>query len=203
MSRIGLLGISGKPITSGHFSLIELAANECDQVKLFISLSDRKRPGEFPIYGKDMKLIWNKYLEPSLPGNVDVKYAVSIPTPVQSIFSVLEEAEDANDTKNVYVIYSDPVDMERFIDKSLARSAPSIFKNGKIEKRIVERTETVNISGTKMRSFLASKNIKKFISFLPPEVQSDGKKIYDILMRNSTNESLLRTYVSAVVKRQI
>ncbi len=53
--RIGLVPVSAKPYHIGHHALVTRAAEENDQVLLFVSTSDRKRKGEVPILGADME----------------------------------------------------------------------------------------------------------------------------------------------------
>ena len=60
--RIGLIAMSAKPFHAGHDGLVRMAAGECDAVHLYVSLSDRKRPGEIPILGSDMQIIWTRYI---------------------------------------------------------------------------------------------------------------------------------------------
>ena len=55
---IGLVPMSAKPFHEGHMSLIRKASDECKQVIVYVSTSDRKRKGEITIFGEDMQLIW-------------------------------------------------------------------------------------------------------------------------------------------------
>ena len=55
MKTIGLVPMSAKPYHTGHDGLVRIAASENDEVLLFVSISDRKRPGEMPLLGSDMK----------------------------------------------------------------------------------------------------------------------------------------------------
>lgn len=182
MKSIALVPISGKPIHAGHWGLIELASDECDEVRLFISTSDRARKGEIPIYGRDTKRIWDDYLEPALPSNVEVVYGGS---PVQRVFADLEDAEEIGDKTTTYVIYSDVEDILKFTDEFLSRSAPSLFERDQIRLRGVDRNETVNVSGTRMRSFLEKSDVRNFKKFLPHPVQQYSDEILSILLKGS------------------
>ena len=177
--KIALIPVSGKPWHAGHDSLVKIAANECSEVRLFVSTSDRKRPGEIPIYGEDMKKIWDEYLEPSLPGNVSVTYGGS---PVGNLYKELEGANLLK-SSDTFVIYSDNEDILKYKDSTLYKSAPFLFQNGQIELRGVSRLETIPVSGTDMRTYIESGNIKKFIELLPISVQKNGREIYDILKK--------------------
>ena len=175
---IGLLPASGKPWHAGHDGLLRLAASENDEVHLFISTSDRIKKGEFPIYGADMEFIWQKFLEPVLPGNVIVTYGG---TPVSHVYEELEAAEAAQEDEIFFKIYSDADDILKFTDDKLNKSAHTLFMNGQIERRSVDRTETTDISGTEMRQCLQNNEQEKFISFLPASARSSGTEIYKIL----------------------
>ena len=177
MKTIALLPASGKPWHAGHDSLLRIASNECDEVHLFVSLADRKRPGEMPIYGADMKVIWEKFIEPSLPSNVDVMY---VPVPVRSVYEELESAEEEG-SADVFQIYSDSEDILKYTDVALVKSAPTLMKEGRIVLRGVDRSETVNVSGTAMRKFLSMGDVENFGKFLPPAIRKHAGEIIDIL----------------------
>jgi cytidyltransferase-like protein len=178
--RIGLVPGSFKPLHAGHDAVIRLAAKENDKVKVFVSLSDRKRPGEIPILGSDMKAIWKGYIEPSLPGNVQVVY---VQNPVKSVW---EEVGNDNTTnvENTYRIYSDPEDLaQNYPKKSLIKYAGNLYSKNQIIPRAVQRTETVDVSGTKMRQYIETGDEKSFIKNLPKGV--NGKAIWDILSQSA------------------
>ena len=203
--RVGLVPMAAKPYHAGHDGLVRIAAGECDEVQLFVSTADRKRPGEMPIFGSDMMKIWTLFIEPSLPSNVIVSY---VNVPVQSVYEALEVGESRGDEGTVFVIYSDEEDILKYTDAHLSRSAPSLFERGQIELRGVCRYDTVNVSGTALRNMLSQCRAEEFIEFLPPAIRKDGMQIYDILSRNAceitpekkrrkkiTGESLLRHYI--------
>lgn len=217
MAKIGLIAMSAKPYHAGHDGLVRLAAGECDEVHLYVSLSDRARPGEVPIIGSDMDKIWKTYIEPSLPGNVKVTYGGS---PVGNIWKELGEASKAG-SQNAFAIYADPEDLAtNFPDALRLKYAQALEEAGQIELRPVQRTETVNVSGTKMRQFLEKGDSKSFIKNLPKGV--DGQAVWDILSATAKNppqvkatakaktavkkkpvvkgEALLRNYVRGVLR---
>lgn len=213
--KIALEAMSTKPLHAGHYGLIMIAVKECDEVHLYVSTSDRARPGEIPILGSDMLKIWKQYIEPTLPSNVRVTYGGS---PIGNIYKELGDADKAHD-KDTYVLYSDPEDMEvNFSDATLKKYCPNL----KTVKRPVQRTETVNVSGTKMRQFIEKGDMKSFIKNMPKNV--DARAIWDILKATAdnppevkktaaaktakkkiapTSESLLRRYVKEVLKLSV
>lgn len=177
--KIGLIAASCKPLHSGHDKLFRLAARECDVVKIFISLTDRKRPGEISILGSDMKKIWSIYA-PTLPGNVSLNYGGN---PVRNIYDFLgkENEEGSTDT---YVIYSDPVDMEHsFPSKSLSKYLGDLYATGHVVLEPVHRSETVNVSGTMMRKWIQDNDFVSFKAHCPQTMDSEG--IYAMLRSNA------------------
>ena len=162
---IGLIAGGFKPFTAGHYNLVQKASSECDEVKLFVSIGDRKREGELPLAWAQMQPVWNQYLEPAIVklGNVDVVYAR---TPIRSIMELLIDAnEDANN-------YSEEKQM---------RYWPRLIENDQFELKMIDRGETGGISGTVMRKALAKGNVKAFIAGLPEPVRLYGPAIFDML----------------------
>ena len=162
MWRIGLVPMSGKPVHAGHVGLIELAAGECDEVHVFVSTSDRARKGEAVISGEAMRKIWNLYLEPTMPNNVEIHYGG---IPVRKVYEMLAQEEAQENEDMIFVIYSDAEDILKYTDESLSKFAPSLYANEQIELRGVERQETVDVSGTKMREYMTKGDIKNFKKF--------------------------------------
>lgn len=205
--KIGLVPGSFKPYHAGHDSLIRIAADENDVVIVFSSTTDRLRPREIPLYGADMQQIIDKFVKPTLPSNVQM---ISVGVPVAAVWQELEKSEKAK-SKNTFTIYSDSEDILKYKPASLAKYAPKLYAKGQIALRGVDRNETVNVSGTAMREFIQNGDVEQFISMLPPAMQKNGKKIYNLLLKGSkktvvkkkplTSESLLRSYVSYTLKR--
>lgn len=192
--------MSGKPFHAGHDGLVRLAASECDQVHLFVSTSDRDN-----VSGKAMEQIWHELIEPGLPKNVDVTYGGS---PVGLAFKLLGDS-DAAGSQDSFSIYSDPDDSGRF--DTLPKYAPNLVNSGRVKNRIVERTSTVDISGTQMRQWLAAGDREQFIKHLPAGV--DGERYWDILSttvpepgtkqrtkKPVKGEALLRCFVRDVLR---
>jgi len=189
MANIGLIAMSAKPYHAGHDGLVRWAAGENDEVYLYVSLSDRKRPGEIPILGKDMATIWSSLIEATLPGNVKVEYGGS---PISKIYKQLENANQGSE--DTFTIYSDPVDIaQSYPENSLKKYAGNLFANDQIILKPIERSMTVNVSGTKMRQYLATGDKQNFIANLPSEI--DGEAVWNILSKSTKVENLLRTLI--------
>jgi hypothetical protein len=194
--KIGLLAMSAKPYHAGHDGLVRIAAKENDEVMLFVSTTDRARSGELRVSGDTMQEIWWDYIEPTLPSNVIPNYGG---IPVSKVYAALEKAE-ATGSQDVFSIYSDDEDILKYTDESLKRSAPTLFSNGQIKLRGVNRSETVPVSGTEMREFLEDGDMVGFTALLPPAIQKHGREIFDILQDEIVGESLLRRYVKTILE---
>lgn len=198
---IGLIPIAGKPLHIGHWKLIEKAADENDNVIVYTSLSDRAKKGEFPIYGEDFITIWSDIFIPALPNNVKVKF---VDSPVRSVMHELGWLEQSltQDAANVPSIklYSDKDDVDvNFKDEDLNKF-PTLLGSNKIEKVGVERTSTVDISGTKMREFLMNDDKKSFMKYLPPVSNSNKEEIWNTLMkRKPIQENPYKKFAEEVI----
>lgn len=168
--KIALIAMAAKPYHIGHDMLVRLAAKENDRVKLFVSLTDRVRKGEFPVRGSAMKILWENVIEKSLPENVTVSYGGS---PVTRVFEELESAEAMND-ENTYVLYADSDDSrKRYTENSLKKSCNNLYINNRVIIKGIVRADLRQISGTMMRSFMASGDKESFANNLPLTIDSD------------------------------
>ena len=194
--KIGLIPGSFKPYHAGHDALVRMAAGENDTVLVFSSTADRLRKGEMPLYGVDMKQIIDKFVRPSLPGNVQM---IDVVVPVAAVWQELEKAEKSK-SKDTFTIYSDSEDIQKYSKKSLAKYAPRLQSKGQIITRGVTRgEETPDVSGTKMRAYLAVGDVKNFAKMLPPGVRKYSKEIIGILKKKITNEEMLRAYIQHIL----
>ena len=205
--RIGLVPVSAKPYHIGHHALVTRAAEENDQVLLFVSTSDRKRKGEVPILGADMEKIWKEEIEKVLPGNVMIAYGGS---PVQKVYGVLEGAEaeiaDKGSIDDIYTVYSDPSDTK--INYSMPyreKYFPQTWSLGNVVFAAEEdpgsftRGEgTPNVSGTSVRRSLQSCDFSAFSAALPDGV--DKEKIFNTLCPGVKEGSLIRQYIKHMIK---
>ena len=178
---IGLIAGGFKPFTAGHYNLVQKASSECDEVKLFVSIGDRKRARELSLTWAQMQPVWNEYLEPAIAklGNVDVVY---VRTPIRSIMELLIDANEDANNYNSYYVYSDPEDAAiNYSEEKQMRYWPRLVENDQFEIKIVDRAETGGISGTVMRKALAQGKKKAFIAGLPEPVRLYGPAIFDML----------------------
>lgn len=205
--RIGIVPMSAKPFHVGHDLLVRLASRECDVVHLYVSTSDRGN-----VSGGAMAKIWRENIEPTLPDNVEVKYGGS---PVNKAYQELGAASEAS-SEDDYLVYSDTTDAaNNFSEASFQKYAPNLFNAGHVKTRPVDRTSTVDISGTKMRSFLTDGDKESFMKYMPAGV--DGEAIWNTLRsmepaqkirggknaslkRGVKGEALLRSFIRSILR---
>ena len=190
-SRIGLIPVSGKPYHAGHHYLVERAAGENEEVILFVSTSDRKRKGEFPILGADMERVWREELEPIMPANVRVEYGGS---PVRKVYDTIGNACQIDGVQETYVVYSDPTDTaqnypEKNRDKymqPLCDQGQVIFAAEENPAAFTRGAGSPNVSGTKMREALQDNNFEEFATGMPAGV--NAQNVWNILTKQPANE---------------
>ena len=196
---IALIPLAAKPYHAGHDGLVRIASSENDEVHLLVSISDRARTGEMKIDGETMFMIWKDYIEDILPDNVKSFIDYTVTAPVSKVYNELENAESQG-SQDVYTIYSDVDDIRKYTDEMLSKVAPTLFSKGQIQRRGIERTETVDVSGTEMREFIEDGDIVGFTALLPPAIQQHGKEIFDLLVDDVVGESVLRRYIRSSLK---
>lgn len=178
--RIGLFPGSFKPYHSGHHAVVLRASAENDFVHVIASGADRIRPGEFPVKGAAMISAWS-YIRAVWPGNCNLILAQS---PVKMTYEILGAANLDNTCNDTFVVYADSNDMTaNFPEKSRLKYFASLYNTGRVKFTKLERSETVQISGTMMRSFMASGQRDMFITGLPVGV--DGPSIWRLLTQTS------------------
>ena len=193
--RIGLVPVSAKPYHAGHHFLVQQAAQQNDEVMLFVSTSDRMRKGEFPILGSDMKKIWETELEKIMPSNVSVEYGGS---PVRKVYDMIGNACKVPGVSETYVVYSDPTDTaQNYPDSYRDKYMQPLCDAGQVVFAAEESPETFtrgagspNVSGTKMREALESGDFAAFAEGMPPN--ANAQNIWDILTKKTVEESTNR-----------
>ena len=196
--RIGLIAMSAKPYHAGHHALVEMAAAENDLVKVFVSLSDRKRPGEMPLLGSDMRTVWADYIEPILPGNVEVVYGGD--APVRRVYTEIQEAERAG-SADIYTVYSDPRDTaNNYPEKYRVKNFPQMYAAGQVifaaednPGAFTRGVGTPDVSGTKMRAALAGGDFETFQQGMPAGI--DARGVFNVLRPKGMTEAMLRALI--------
>lgn len=171
--KTGIIAGSFKPFHRGHFSIIKNASDDNDNVIVFVSMADRIRPGEYPIRGDAMVKIWEDFLIPNLPKNVEVK---TVKSPIRSVYEMIG---NTSSTDTVFSIYSDFDDAAKnFPEKSIVKYFSNIPREC-VQIVPIKRVEDLNISGTIMRQFLKDNEKEKFNMGLPSFITTND--IWNIL----------------------
>ena len=174
----GLVPMSAKPFHKGHMFLIQSAAERCDNVIVYVSISDRSRKGEITIHGEDMQFIWENIIINHLPDNVKCVYGGS---PVGKIYELLGNiSEQGIPIEETYAIYTGKDDAKRYQEKYWSN-----IKNNVWVKSFERGDDSPNISGTLMRSYLSNASQDKFLFLdgLPDMEDKDKEEIFNILFR--------------------
>ena len=183
---IGLLAGSFKPFHAGHFALLSLACVECEHVIVMASKSDRVRKGEFPIWDKDMKIMWRDVIGPHLPHNCHIKF---VDIPVRAAYEALGTVE-LNETAGTVAVYGDPTDViTNFPATSLMKYLPTLVNTGRLILRQVPRSDTVNVSGTEIRRALQVGDRRAFTAGMPPFM--DTQLAWEILHGRARNREAM------------
>lgn len=177
-STVGLIAMSAKPFHAGHFGLIEQAARKNDHVLVYVSISDRKRKGELTVKGDVMHDIWTSHLADIMPDNVELEYGGS---PVRKVYEQLgyenERFQAGDHDIASYTVYSDPEDLAKnFPEVNRAKYLGDIYSAGLVDFQPIQRTSTVDVSGTKMRQMIASGDKERFMSFLPDPLSDQARE---------------------------
>ena len=214
----------------------ELALPENDAVGVFISYSGRgtksvkdpgdPRPlskggrkievpaeGETPVFGADMKHIWEKILKPNLDLPPSVRLITpadgALPAPVRNVYEVcgaFKSAYDAGEEtfrvpylgvtarvdETVISIYSDSTDIvANYPDANMTEMFGDLWAGVGADCEApciqgvgIPRTATVEISGSKMRKMLCDGDIESFSALLPPMSDAAKREIGMILSQS-------------------
>jgi hypothetical protein len=169
MNAVALVPGAFKPYHIGHDSLIRIAADENDTVHVYASTNDRGN-----VSGKAMYIVWKTLIEPTLPGNVTVTYGGS---PVGNVIKELGEANERMST-DTFTIYSDPIDLKNNF-ASIGKYAVGLVSNGQLYLKAIDRSETIDVSGSEMRKYLTNGDKASFVERIPESI--GGEIVWNIL----------------------
>ena len=185
--RIGLVPMAAKPFHKGHMALIKMAAEQNDQVNVYVSLSDRVKTGEFPVYGEQMQEIWKTHLLDLMPSNVNVELLPRGLQPVRLVYETLGAANDAQ-SSDIFTVYSDPVDTrQNYPEKYRSKYFGDLYTTGNVffaaeenPQQFTRGAGTPDASGTMARKALGEDNFEVFANLMPNG--ADAQAIWSILM---------------------
>jgi cytidyltransferase-like protein len=191
---VGLVSMSAKPFHKGHMFLIQKAAEQCNRVIVYVSITDRSRKGEITIHGEDMQFIWKNIITDYLPGNVECIYGGS---PVGGVYKFLGDISELGIVnpeysfldnifsqgitgKETYAIYTGKDDASRYQDEYYENIKDRVWI-----KSFERGDSSPDISGTLMRSYLSNASQDKllFLDGLPVMEDEDKEEIFNILFR--------------------
>ena len=179
---LGVVPMAGKPVHLGHWKLIEIAAKENEKVLVYVGYKGRFKKGEYPIEGQQMIEVWNEILKKYLPNNVSIKF---VDSPVSNIRYLLLDLNNDAENSPVVSIYSDVDDIQKYDLTELNAKYSNIGGLSKIKLKGVDRSSTVDISGTKMREFLQTNDKTSFLNYLPPISTEDKERIWNLFHNQS------------------
>ena len=166
--KIALIPGGFKPVTLGHFYLVNEIANKPELDEVLVLVGHKTRDN---ITKEDSLAIWEIYKK-YLPSKVTIKISDN-PSPITDIHSIIK-----NNQHNYYYPVvgirgeQDLGDLKRF------DSLSSKFDNF---KPIVINSD-FDVSGTKARQAIADNNYELFTTFLPTELSKEDKQqVWDIV----------------------
>jgi len=175
---LGIFVVSGKPVHAGHWGVIELATRECDEVLVLTSTSGRD---ELP--AGVMIDAWRVVLEPQF--HLDYPNATLVITPDSPLGLAVDKMRELKNVVSSFIFYADDEDTSTKYSKEKLEAMirdPIVIE--KFRQRPVPRSETVSISGTKMREFLKDGDEDSFKKFIPATLAPEMKEKYWKILNN-------------------
>lgn len=191
---LGIYILAGQPVHAGHWEVIRLATQECDEVLVITSDTGRQElaPGV-------MIDAWHELLEPQF--HRDYPNATLVISPVSPLRFAVDKMRMLKNVVNKFVFYADDKDaQERYTFEKMESFVKDPIAMQKYVPRPVPRSQTVPISGTQMREFLTSGDKSSFEKFLPPGMDQKQKDRYWLILGGSStsNESAGRPVIQAL-----
>lgn len=175
---LGIFVVSGKPIHDGHWRVIDLATKECDEVLVLTSTSgrDELQPGV-------MIDAWRAVLEPQF--HRDYPNATLLITSESPFGLAIDKMRELKDIVSEFIFYADDEDIRgKYSQDRMSAALKDQTAIEKFRPRMVPRSETAQISGTKMREFLKNNDRENFDSFAPHTLSPEMKERYWKILRN-------------------
>jgi hypothetical protein len=177
---VGIFVVAGKPVHAGHWGMIALAAQECDEVLVITSTSGRDElpPGV-------MIDAWKTVLEPQFHRDYpNVTLVITSDSPLQL---AVDKMRQLKNVVSKFVFYSDDDDARgKYSAEKMSNYIRDPIAFEKFQQRPVMRSETVQISGTRMRQFLAADDKESFDSYVPQTLSQEMKDTYWSILKGES-----------------
>ena len=176
---IGIFVVAGKPVHEGHWQMIGRAASQCDEALIITSTAGRDElpPGV-------MIDAWKAVLEPQF--HRDYPNATLIITPDSPLQLAIDKMRQLKDVVSKFVFYSDDEDARgKYSKDKLVDMLRDPVAASKFEPMPVPRSETVQISGTRMREFLAMDDRDSFDRYVPQTLSQELKDKYWSILKGT------------------
>jgi hypothetical protein len=176
---IGIFVVSGKPVHAGHWGMIDLASRECDEALIITSTSGRDElpPGV-------MIDAWKAVLEPQF--HRDYPNATLIITPESPLQLAIDKMRQLKDVVSKFVFYSDDEDARgKYARDKITDMLRDPIAASKFQQMPVPRSETVQISGTQMRQFMAADDRASFDRYVPQTLDQEARDKYWSILKGT------------------
>ena len=176
---IGIFVVAGKPVHAGHWSMIDLVSKECDEALIITS-----NAGRDDLPAGVMIDAWKAVLEPQF--HRDFPNATLIISSESPLSLAVDKMRQLKNVVSKFVFYSDDEDARvKYSPTKMADYIKDPIVIEKFEQRPVPRSETVQISGTTMRGFLAADDRESFDRFVPPSLPQEMRDKYWSILKGT------------------
>lgn len=190
---IGIFVVAGKPVHEGHWQMIRRASSQCDEALIITSTAGRD---ELP--AGVMIDAWKEVLEPQF--HHDYPNATLIITSESPVEIACNKMRSLKNVVSSFVFYSDDEDARgKYVPAKIEAFLKDPVAFSKFVPMPVPRSETVQISGTKMREFIKQDDKESFEHFVPQTLSPEMKdKYWQIIkgthgsIRDSRQRNLLK-----------
>ena len=198
MKSLGVYVVAGKPIHEGHWQMIGKASRECDKALIVTSVAGRD---EMP--AGVMVKVWKRVLFSQF--EIDYPNARLIITDRPPFVIAAKEIIELKDDFNQFKFYSDDLEAEKY-SKDIKRLLKDPEIISKFESRGVSRSETIQISGTKMREFLKLDDKDSFDAYVPRTLSQEMKDKYWSILKNpesiQDSKNIMKTLINECRKNK-
>jgi hypothetical protein len=194
MKTLGIYIVAGKPIHEGHWQMIGKASKECDEALIVTSVTGRDE-----ISAGVMVKVWKRVLISQF--EIDYPNARLIIADKNPFVTAAQEIIKAKDDFDQFKFYSDDQEATKY-SKDILR----LLKNSEIASKFISmgipRSETIQISGTKMREFLKFDDKDSFDKYAPRTLSQEMKDKYWSILKNPESIQDSKNIMKALVNER-